>query len=243
MSLDRVPGDDDLRYEALRKANITHVVSALRLPLDKDLFVNYKHHIVELDDVEDENVIEHFAGCNAFIQEGLDAGGGVLVHCAMGKSRSTTLLIAYLLSTHPNLTPSTALTQIRQTRPFAEPNSGFMEQLSLYHDMNCPPTQEALDAHPLYQRWLYQRAVEASVAAGVAPEVGDLRFGDEGTLAPMNLAAEDGTANSHGMVFVMKAIADRDPFSEASRILQRLAGLDRVKSTWRGWATEGDRSS
>jgi len=43
------------RKEALKKANITHVVSALRLPLDKDLFVNYKHHIVELDDVGDEN--------------------------------------------------------------------------------------------------------------------------------------------------------------------------------------------
>lgn len=68
------------RYEALKKANITHVVSALRLPLDKDLFVKYKHHIVELDDLEDENVIENFAGSNAFIQEGLDGGGGVLVH-------------------------------------------------------------------------------------------------------------------------------------------------------------------
>jgi dual specificity phosphatase 12 len=68
------------RKEALKKANITHVVSALRLPLDKDLFVNYKHHIVELDDVGDENIIEHFAGSNAFIQEGLDGGGGVLVH-------------------------------------------------------------------------------------------------------------------------------------------------------------------
>lgn len=68
------------RNEGLKKANITHVVSILRLPLDKDLFVNYKHHIVELDDVEDENIVEHFAGSNAFIQGGLDGGGGVLVH-------------------------------------------------------------------------------------------------------------------------------------------------------------------
>lgn len=55
-------------------------MSALRLPLDKDLFIKYKHYVVELDDVEDENIIEHFAGSNAFIQEGLDGRGGVLVH-------------------------------------------------------------------------------------------------------------------------------------------------------------------
>lgn len=68
------------RKDVLKKANITHVVSALRLPLDNDLFTNFKHHVVEVDDVEDENIIEHFAGSNAFIQEGLDGGGGVLVH-------------------------------------------------------------------------------------------------------------------------------------------------------------------
>lgn len=110
----------------------------------------------------------------------------------MGKSRSTTLLIAYLLSQSPKLNPQTALDLIRQSRPFAEPNSGFMEQLSLYHSMKCPSTQEALDDHPLYQRWLYQRTVEASVAAGVAPQVSELRFSDEGNATPVNLAAEEG---------------------------------------------------
>ncbi|MCJ1452679.1 tyrosine protein phosphatase yvh1 [Mycoblastus sanguinarius] len=89
MALDRIPGNANLyigglfslrRKEALIKANITHVVSALRLPLDNDLFVDFKHHVVEIDDVDDENILEHFAASNAFIQEGLDGGGGVLVH-------------------------------------------------------------------------------------------------------------------------------------------------------------------
>ena len=114
----------------------------------------------------------------------------------MGKSRSATILIAYLLSQNPKLDPQSALEHIRRCHDFAEPNSGFMEQLSLYHNMRCPPTQEALDDHPLYQRWLYRRTVEASVAAGVAPAVGELRFGDEGNATPMNLAAEEGTADA-----------------------------------------------
>lgn len=64
----------------MKKANITHVVSALRLPLEEDLFVNFRHHVVEVDDVDDENIMEQFPASNAFIQDGLDAGGGVLVH-------------------------------------------------------------------------------------------------------------------------------------------------------------------
>lgn len=97
----------------------------------------------------------------------------------MGKSRSTTLLIAYLLSRSPTLTPTTALSLIRQSRPFAEPNSGFLHQLTLYHRMSCPATLALLEANPIYQHWLYQQSVEASLATGQAPRVGELRFSDE----------------------------------------------------------------
>ena len=68
------------RKEALVKADITHVLSALSLPLDPHLFANYKHHVVEVDDVDDDNILEHFHASNAFIQQGLDGGRGVLVH-------------------------------------------------------------------------------------------------------------------------------------------------------------------
>jgi dual specificity phosphatase 12 len=68
------------RREALQQANITHVLSVLRTPLDQDLFSPFKHMVVEVDDVDDENLLEHFPSTNRFIQEGLDGGGGVLVH-------------------------------------------------------------------------------------------------------------------------------------------------------------------
>ena len=64
----------------MRKANITHVVSVLRLPIDADLFQDYQHLVIEVDDVADENILEHLPTINAFIQEGLGGGGGVLVH-------------------------------------------------------------------------------------------------------------------------------------------------------------------
>lgn len=93
---------------------------------------------------------------------------------AMGKSRSVTTVIAYLLATYPEHTPATALGLIRQARPNAEPNDGFMAQLELYHAMGCP---ENVDSQPRYQRWLYQREVELSIATGRAPE--NIRFEDE----------------------------------------------------------------
>jgi len=68
------------RREALQQANITHVLSVLRLPLDQRLFDGFKHMVVEVDDVDDENLLEHFPATNKFIQDGLDGGGGVLVH-------------------------------------------------------------------------------------------------------------------------------------------------------------------
>ncbi|KAH9834696.1 dual specificity protein phosphatase 12, partial [Teratosphaeria destructans] len=130
--LDKVPGELDLyigglftlrRREALRAAGISHVLSVLRPPLDPTLFDGFQHQLVEVDDVDDENLLEHFPACNRFIQHALETGGGVLVHCAMGKSRSATIACAYLMRRH-GLTPDQALAQIRASRPLCEPNEG-----------------------------------------------------------------------------------------------------------------------
>ena len=95
----------------------------------------------------------------------------------MGKSRSTTVLIAYLLSIHPNPTLSTVqdiLDTIRQARSIAEPNSGFMKQLSLYARMGCP---DDVHGHPVYQRWLYEQEVMSSIETRQAPS--NVFFADE----------------------------------------------------------------
>lgn len=123
----------------------------------------------------------------------------------MGVSRSATIILAYLLwSSHrfrstgsaptpqvnpaPNksrvtpplldqpLTPETALNLLRQGRPSAEPNDGFMEQLRLYHSLACP---DSIDSQPQYQRWLYQRTVKESLDSHRAPQVDAIRFEDK----------------------------------------------------------------
>lgn len=59
---------------------MTHVLSVLKPPLDLGALRHVRHVVIGVDDVEDEDVIQHFSVSNAFIQEGLDGGGGVLVH-------------------------------------------------------------------------------------------------------------------------------------------------------------------
>ena len=50
----------------------------------------------------------------------------------MGISRSTTVVIAYLIATS-QMTPREALAAVRAKRPIVRPNRGFMTQLNEYH--------------------------------------------------------------------------------------------------------------
>ncbi|KAL8718719.1 MAG: hypothetical protein Q9225_004183 [Loekoesia sp. 1 TL-2023] len=104
----------------------------------------------------------------------------------MGKSRSATLILAYLIADLQIYTPAAALMLLRRGRPMAEPNPGFMDQLHLYHRMHCP-----LDvaSQPLYQRWCYKREVERSKKAEQAPGSEFIVFEDE---APPDEENDDG---------------------------------------------------
>ena len=67
---------------ALSSANITHVVTVLRMPpqvVDKTQETRQQLRI-DVDDVDDENLLQHFPAATKFIQSGLDAGGSVLIH-------------------------------------------------------------------------------------------------------------------------------------------------------------------
>jgi dual specificity phosphatase 12 len=93
----------------------------------------------------------------------------------MGKSRAATCVAAYLMHKY-KISPSDAISQIRESRPLAEPNDGFMRQLELYHQMNMPVD---VNASPIYQRWLFQRELRLSNECGQAPDADKIRFEDE----------------------------------------------------------------
>lgn len=92
-------------------------------------------------------------------------------HSAMGQSRSTTILIAYLISIDPTLTPASQLTLVQQTRPMAKPNHSFMAQLYLYHRIGCP---KDVDSAPEYQRWCWERRGKEAQTSGKPPNVAEV---------------------------------------------------------------------
>ena len=52
----------------------------LRINQPDETFGPYHHHCIDIDDVDDENLLEHIPTAVKFIQSGLDAGGSVLIH-------------------------------------------------------------------------------------------------------------------------------------------------------------------
>ena len=183
----------------------------------------YRHLSFDIDDVEDEDILSHLPSAVRFIDEclyppsrqGVDGDpsgssgpaspGVVYVHCAMGRSRSVTCVLAYLLHKYPERfttgEPSrasaylpgsaqswrraqapavvrNALGLVQQARPIAQPNDGFMHQLELWWEMSCPVAPNALENHTVYQNWLYQRKLQLGRDAQMPPDPKDIWFQD-----------------------------------------------------------------
>ncbi|XWS09026.1 hypothetical protein CRYUN_Cryun40dG0050600 [Craigia yunnanensis] len=113
--------------DALKSLNITHIltVASSLKPTHSNDFV-YK--IIPVLDKEDTNISQYFDECFDFIDEAKRQGGGVLVHCFVGKSRSVTIVVAYLMK-KLGMGLSQALEHVKSKRPLAAPNSGFIGQL------------------------------------------------------------------------------------------------------------------
>jgi len=57
-------------------------------------------------DEEEVDIAAHFETAYAFIEEARVKQEAVLVHCHEGKSRSVTLVLAYLMKSQATMTPS-----------------------------------------------------------------------------------------------------------------------------------------
>lgn len=73
----------------------------------------------------------YFDDCVQFIESARAGGGGVLIHCRAGISRSPTIMIAYLMKQY-RMRYEQALKLVISKRSQALPNNGFREQLMQY---------------------------------------------------------------------------------------------------------------
>jgi protein-tyrosine phosphatase len=86
---------------------------------------------LQMDDVQHETLAPHFAPAHAFIDAQLSKGKRVLVHCYAGVSRSTSIVIGYLMYRF-GMTFTEAYDHVKSNRREINPNIGFVYQLNAY---------------------------------------------------------------------------------------------------------------
>ena len=80
-----------LSVEQRDRLSITHIVSVC----PDYPSTGPRHLTISVQDSELDNLLIHLPEACRFIQNALEQGGRILIHCVMGISRSTTVLAAY----------------------------------------------------------------------------------------------------------------------------------------------------
>lgn len=112
----------------IKKHNIRYVINLSTLSYDKIEGVSYLD--IPISDIPNANISAYFPLTNIYIDTAIKLNSSVLIHCYAGISRSTTIVIAYLISKGMNM--SNAYNMVKMKRSIINPNSGFMNQLINY---------------------------------------------------------------------------------------------------------------
>lgn len=113
----------------LRRHKITHI---LNMGADVErTFPGIEYTYIDIDDAPHEPISKWFPTAFNFIEKGRSGSNRVLVHCAAGISRSSTVVCAYLMRKNSWDLPQT-LQFLRARRGCVNPNPGFVAQLQQY---------------------------------------------------------------------------------------------------------------
>lgn len=119
-------------FESLNKHKITHILCCAS-GIEKFFPENFEYYQIDLLDDGKTNIRQYFDNCNDFIKKGIKRGGNVLVHCHAGVSRSSSMLIAYLVGVE-KMTVDKALELLKTKRNKVMPKEGFIQQLKKYQE-------------------------------------------------------------------------------------------------------------
>jgi atypical dual specificity phosphatase len=213
----------------LKRKNVTHVVNTAKglemfgpsyirgLNNAKGLGVTF----LEMNWCDDSNQTLSAADLSQavhFIHISRMAGGSVIVHCAQGKSRSTSVILAYLLSLPTAIRVRTltssqyatavngSLAKVQEKRAMAEPNPNFMSQLVAHAKEGLFDTlaaQLATDASPSKSPIAQTRRDTAGTDVCVKTP-GAEAHGSSGSLSELSAAPDkeghDGRACGEGSI-------------------------------------------
>ncbi|XP_038127877.1 dual specificity protein phosphatase 12 [Cyprinodon tularosa] len=143
--------------QALDAGSVTHILSVdsvhprLVLPADGKLRMKW----IDVLDEATSDLLSHMDACFDFIEEAVKGGGAALVHCQAGRSRSATIVTAYLMKRY-QLGFTEAYTKLKKVKQDVQVNCGFEEQLRLYEALHC----EVDPSSPVYKQYRLQKVTE-----------------------------------------------------------------------------------
>ena len=117
--------------EEIRQLKITYILNCayeiklFNLPKE----IKYCH--LNIIDNPKENLFQYFNKAFSFIESARTNSENILIHCKLGRSRSTSILIAYMIK-YFGFTAQKAFEFIKLKRKEINPNSGFISQLYDY---------------------------------------------------------------------------------------------------------------
>lgn len=116
--------------DLLKSLLITHI-----LVVSSELSINFPDDFqylrISINDDELSDIKQHFEKAFEFIENCINNNGKILIHCAAGISRSSTITCSYLIKKN-KITYKEALEIVRNGRKISTPNSGFEKQLLLW---------------------------------------------------------------------------------------------------------------
>jgi len=116
--------------ERMKEDGITHILTVV-MGIDPAYPEDFRYKKIDIRDTKNENFKKYFDECFEFIENAVSKNGKVIVHCAYGISRSSTIVIAYLIRKY-RMSYEMAYNLVKNKRNIIEPNEGFVEQLKEY---------------------------------------------------------------------------------------------------------------
>lgn len=123
--IDSVYDKDELKKLGIK--SIISVIAGFEPPYPED----FNYVVLNALDTVNTDLKDFFSMTNDFIDDSLDNDEKVLIHCMAGRSRSVTILAAYIIKI-TGMDVETTLDTIKAKRNIIEPNEYFVKQLEEY---------------------------------------------------------------------------------------------------------------
>jgi protein-tyrosine phosphatase len=111
-------------FDLLKHHKITHIVNTAADVCENKFPDDFQYLTYYLKDTNGEDISLHFYRTLSWISDALSQNGRVMVHCREGVSRSSTMIIAYLMWVN-HIQFEQAHQMVRDVRPICNPNTGF----------------------------------------------------------------------------------------------------------------------